>query len=138
MTNTTTPNATDATIALLLQHRSIRRYTDQAVADTDVAKIIAAGQAMITIAKALAYLHILHGEPSPRHSWRVAKTKRTETSKLVSSSPTATRSRSIPKKEGGETPQLERVSHSRVNITHNMLASSRLTCHARILRTRKN
>ena len=50
----------------------------------------------------------------------------------------ATQSRSIPKKGNSETSRLERVSHSRMNITNNTLTFSPLTCNARILGTWKN
>lgn len=39
--------------------------------------------AAFTNAKAVAYLHRLHGEPSPRHSWHASKAKKSEQSPLA-------------------------------------------------------
>jgi hypothetical protein len=50
-------------------------------------KTLTVSAAAFTNAKAVAYFHQLQGEPSPRHSWHVAKTKKSDTGTTSSKKP---------------------------------------------------
>jgi hypothetical protein len=59
--------------------------------------------AAFTNAKAVAYLHRLHGEPSPRHSWHVSKNKQPEPSPVAKAKPLSAK-----KTEQGSAPSSSR------------------------------